>query len=266
MKTVNLFLIVLFYSVSYPQSDEIKLLNQTEKLYGKVIIIKTSVIEFKQDSTGFIYELDKKDINYLKPANGDTIWFNKLDESVYLQNSGNGQNFSFGIKRATVFLSYNFLGKHKVTSGGVSGDPNVNSGISLGIEFDFIKAETDVVNIGFGAIYQFSRKQINSNGGFNFIPLYAFFKLYMISGENAKAIKAYLVPAFGYNFFYGDKKYTGGLEINGGVYNSFGLGILVGNKLDVKLLYQFNRGYMDANDKKIEILYRSLDLHCGYYF
>ncbi len=273
MKTVNLFLFFIFYSVAYSQSDEIKLLDQNEPLIGKIILIKPTTVQFIQNSNGLLFEFDRKDINYLKSENGDTIWFNILNnykntsENINIKNTG--QNISLGNRRATIFFSYNFLGKYKLTTSGYSGNPDVNSGISVGLDFDFIKSKTDIVLIGLGAIYQFSRKQINTNGAFSFVPLYAFFKLGIAGTGDItgfEKIKIYLVPAFGYNFFYGDKKYSGGAEISGGFYNSFGFGILVNRKLDLKLLYQFNRGCIETADKKNEVLYRSLDLHCGYYF
>lgn len=104
------------------------------------------------------------------------------------------------------------------------------------------------------------RKPENINGDFNFIPLYAFIKLGLLNEEK---VKLYVCPTLGYNFFNGDNKYSGSLDLEGGLYNSIGLGLLVRNKLDIKLLYQFNRG--STNSAK-EVVYTAFNLNFGYYF
>ncbi|HSP87483.1 MAG TPA: hypothetical protein VLN45_05080 [Ignavibacteriaceae bacterium] len=255
MKTVILFLMFLFSSESFSQSDEIKLWGEKEPLLGKIKLIKITSVEF-HDSTGLLHEFDNKEINYLKASGKDTIWFNKRDGTI--------------TKRVTVFFSYDFLGEHKPTLNNL-GTHDVNAGISLGAEFDFLKTYGDAIKFGVGAIYQFSRKPINSFGSFNFIPIYAYIKLGMVNeqtSEDEEKFKIYFMPTLGYNFFYGNGKYSGGLELDGGLYNSLGLGTLIRNKLDIKLNYKLNRGSIFNKKKKeeLEISYKSFGLYFGYYF
>ena len=259
----------MFYSIAYSQSDEIKLWNQNEPLYGKVIVIKSSTVEFKEDSTGFSYEFNKEEVNYIKASNGDTVWFKRYADEINNSKNNdiaiNAQNISDNNKKITLFFSYNFSGTHESSLDSASGSLDVNAAMSLGFEVDIIKTAEERVKLGLGAMYQFPRQQENVDGDFNFIPFYAFIKLDLLSDEK---IKLYVIPTIGYNLFNGDSKYSGDLELNGGIYNSVGLGLIVRNNLDIKLLYQFNRGsvYFDTIDKEAKIVYKSFGLHCGYYF
>ncbi len=263
MKKLCIFFALLFCSISYSQSDEIKLVSKSESLYGKVIIIKSSMVEFR-DSTGLLFEFKPEEINFIRPAKGDTLWFNKHSsektESDF--DSRDINNLEYNNKKITLFLSYNFAGTHE-SNLSYPGSLNVYAGISFGAEYDFIIVAQDRIKFGVGAMYQFPRKLENVKGSFNFIPIYAFVKLGMLNREK---IKIYAIPTIGYNIFSGDKNYFGNISLSGRVFNSFGLGLLIKNNLDVKFLYQFNRGSGKLDSVDYKINYTNFNLNFGYYF
>ncbi|HSP87482.1 MAG TPA: hypothetical protein VLN45_05075 [Ignavibacteriaceae bacterium] len=270
---ISFIALTVFCTFSYSQSDEIKLFKQNDPLFGKVIIIRNNTVEFKQDSTEFLYEFHKKDINYLKSFKGDTIWFRNNSNDIVENEPGETVSEDFNsdsfiivrYKRLTLFFNYTFTGNHEISISNESAELDVTDGISIGVEVDLIKGSEEKIKLGMGLLYQFPRKQKEVEGDFNFIPLYAFLKLSFI---NSPDVRVYAIPELGYNFYNGDKDYSGPLELNGGVYTAVGFGILVKNNLDLRFLYQVNRGTVSHEllTEDIKVVYSSFGFQCGYYF
>lgn len=71
-------LFVLFWVVmSYAQDDAVDKmqLRNGQVLLGKVEIVKTDVVNFKEKETGLSYETAKKDIRYILLSNGEVLTF-----------------------------------------------------------------------------------------------------------------------------------------------------------------------------------------------
>jgi hypothetical protein len=225
------------------------------------------MVEFREAGSNLLYEFFIDDVNYVRMADGDTIWFRKYvdDELNASFNYDNRYIPPPRIKRMTLYFSYSFSGLHDPNLFDATSEEDVNAGISLGFEFDFLNTANHSIKAGAGLLYQFPRKPVNSNGNFNFVPLYVYFKLGLPKRE---FIQPYFIPAFGYNFFNGDDKYSKDINMSGGFYNSIGFGMIIKYNLDIKLLYQFNRGTINfkSSGEEKEVIYSNLSLFFGYYF
>jgi hypothetical protein len=273
MKYLTLLLIILFHSATFSQLDEIKVWDYEEPLFGKIIIIKAHTTQFKQDSTGFLFEFENSQVNYIKGRKSDTLWITKKNKyssdneiSAYSEVELKNDIKSLGSKkRITLFFGYTFSGEHKASIGTVAGSLDINPAMNIGVELDAYKTSNEMFKLGLGVIYQFPRQQKKVKGSFGFIPLFAFFKLALINTNN---IRLYFIPALGYNFFTGDEDYSGNLTTKGELYNSVGAGFLINNRFDLKLQYHVNRGSatIEQLNDKIKVNYNSFSLNMGIYF
>ena len=68
------FLGIICYAQDSTTVDKMELRNG-QVLIGKVQIIKTDVVDFKEKDTGLSYETAKKEIRYIQLANGKILTF-----------------------------------------------------------------------------------------------------------------------------------------------------------------------------------------------
>ncbi len=84
MKRLLVLLVVTFLISAYAQdepADKMELRNG-QVLIGKVEVIKTDVVNFKEKDSELTYETAKKDIRYIKLTNGKILTF----EDYYQQD------------------------------------------------------------------------------------------------------------------------------------------------------------------------------------
>ena len=132
-------------------------------------------------------------------------------------------------------ISLDLAGTHKVSGFGNSGSLSVNPSFTIGAEI--LRPIGDKAVAGLGLMYLFPREQeVSGSGNFNFVTAYGSAVIDLF-GQSENLITA-LVLNIGYNFIYsGDRNYTGGLSLKGGIY--WGAGVRVGfNNLFIQGLYK----------------------------
>jgi hypothetical protein len=166
-------------------------------------------------------------------------------------------------------FSVQMLGKHKTTPSSISGVKDVNTGVSMSIEF-FHRFHR-FIELGAGVEYQFARELENISRDFNFIPIYATLKV----PAGFKKVNPYLIGRLGYNFFRGDDQYMGmGVnysDLKGGLCYSFGGGanllsfwLFQSNYyLFTEIIYSANRGNVTSGGSPMDIDYSKLDIIIG---
>jgi len=82
MKSLLLLIILVFSSTISAQTHQTDtldtiILRDGETLKGKVLIVKTDMVEFVEESTSIIYEYDKTKINLIILSSGKIIDFIK---------------------------------------------------------------------------------------------------------------------------------------------------------------------------------------------
>ena len=85
-KTLKILMFVLFTTtVAFAQSkdfsnmDKLKLTNGNF-VFGKVLKVKTTLIEFKDAETGLLFEYEKNKIKYVVLSNGKILTFKNTQE------------------------------------------------------------------------------------------------------------------------------------------------------------------------------------------
>lgn len=160
-------------------------------------------------------------------------------------------------------LAMDLAGNHSVSLQGLTGDKNVNTSFSIGVEI--LGCKDEVFNFGGGVLYLVPREQeIKDSGEFNFIPIYAIGKL-NLAEEASNGVS--IILNVGYNLiFNGDTNYKGMFSLNGGLL--FGGGIRYSiNKFYVEALYKSLNGsasYEDQDQKiNFDITYTTLSVGLG---
>ena len=165
-------------------------------------------------------------------------------------------------------FSIQTFGTHKTTPSSIYSPKNVNTGVSLSIEFfhrfhRFIEA-------GAGVEYQFARELKNVSGGFNFIPIYAALRI----PAGFKKVNPYLIGRIGYNFFRGDSLYMTGINYQdpkGGLCYSFGGGANLfsfwlfqsNSYVFTEINYSVNRGKGTSGGSPMDVNYSKVDIIIG---
>jgi hypothetical protein len=279
MKKLGILFVLFFISLSYAQSDELKLKKEENPYSGKVVLIKQNVVQFRMDSTEFVFEFNKQDIEYIKASNGKIVKFDVNSDVKPVQDTiKNGpvkNNYnqvedkdldSFASEKIglTVHFIYQLSGTHEVSMPGASGSLDVNSAVAIGCEYDAVTI-LHFLKIGGGFNYQLPRAQVKVDGSFHFIPVYAFAKF---GGFKPKRTNIYFTPEFGYNFFLGDEKYAGPLDLIGDTFFGLGVGLIVNNRMDIRAMYNRFNGSAELSgySGKIKVAYTCFSLYAGYYF
>lgn len=134
-------------------------------------------------------------------------------------------------------------GKVKLTEK-VEGWPNVSvendteMGFSVGGEFFYDLNES--LAVGAGAEYQLNRKNEGAEKGFNFIPIYAL-------GRFQIDPTFFLTGKIGYNLFQVEDL-DEELKTKGGLFFGFGGGAILGDKLQLELLYSIHNGKFEYEE------------------
>lgn len=186
----------------------------------------------------------------------------KAEASTY-QNPDN-ETFlaiSFDLKGENVFSG-------TVKEGGVKGKGDLTEdadyGISLSAEQYGYLSRYAALGLGIG--FQFKRSLEETTGKFGFLPLYAAFKMRIISEED---YHVYAVGHLGYNFLLANFSYLDQCDANGGLYYAGGLGVSY-NSYVFQVLYSVSNGSIkysnslagDKIDRDVE--YSKIGLYVGY--
>jgi len=77
MKKIMVLYILLFAMISFAQTEDLDKmeLKDGKVIMGKVEIIKTDVVDFRESETNLLYETSKKDINYILLSTGKVLTF-----------------------------------------------------------------------------------------------------------------------------------------------------------------------------------------------
>ena len=165
-------------------------------------------------------------------------------------------------------FSVQTLGKHKTTPSSINSARDVNTGVSISIEF--FQRFHRFIELGAGVEYQFARGQENISGAFNFIPIYAALRI----PAGFKKVNPYLIGRIGYNFFRGDDLYMAGanyIDPKGGLCYSFGGGANLfsfwlfqsNNYVFTEIIYSVNRGNGTYDGSPMDVDYSKLDIIIG---
>jgi hypothetical protein len=135
--------------------------------------------------------------------------------------------------------SYDLSGTGKM--GSLEND--VEAGWSLAAEY--YMPVINVLQIGGGAEYQFSRSASGGTGGnFNFIPVYGAVRVVI----PIPTVKPYAIGRIGYNFFLGDDDFKGGTDLKGGLTYGLGAGVILFKFVLVEGQYSVNKGSLGSTD------------------
>ncbi len=164
----------------------------------------------------------------------------------------------------TLKIGADIAGDHKISGNisdyNISGKDDVETSFSLSGEY--IKR---VQNFEFGAglTLMVPRSLDEYTGDFYFIPVYGLFK---IRSESEK-IAHYFTGHFGYSFFLGDNEYEArGISLKNDLYLAGGLGVIIGNKWQVEVLYTSNNGEIEIYGQNFEVEYKKVTLSLGITF
>jgi hypothetical protein len=161
-------------------------------------------------------------------------------------------------------FTLDLAGNHSASLQELTGDKNVNTSYSLGIEI--FGCKDDVFNFGGGIMYLAPREQeIKDSGKFNFIPIYAIGKLNLADEASNGAS---IILNIGYNLiFNGDTNYAGMFSLNGGLLFGGGIRYSIYN-FYVEALYKSLNGsasYEDQDSKiNFDITYTTLSIGIGF--
>ena len=152
------------------------------------------------------------------------------------------------------------------------GDSTTSPGITLTAEEIYYVLPT--IGIGAGISYQTTRKEPDSGGHFNFIPIYGLVRVRsMPTGSNNYA---FATAQFGYNYFVADHEYAGAgnYVMSNGAYAGLGGGYVFG-RMQVEALYTVDQGRLSGNDNdslgahysiSADAAYHKISLSIGYIF
>jgi len=160
----------------------------------------------------------------------------------------------------TVKIGLDMQGEHVVSIQGVSATENVDTGLSLTLEYG--NQINENMLIGCGITSQLPRAQERFAGDFSFLPIYGLVKV----GAGSSDISPYFIGQLGYNFFMGDDLYKGTGVLEGGMYYGFGGGIIFQKGPQVELLYSVNNGSVEWIGYEYDIEYSKVTLSFGYNF
>lgn len=263
MLKLGILLFSFFFSVVYAQSDELKLRNEEKPYLGKILLIKEDVVRFKLDSTNFVFEFDKSNIDYIKSASGNITKFSdkeieKLPEKPVEYDGILGA----GYKSLGLYFSFQFTGEQNISVSGFTGKVDVKAAAAMGIEFDLINV-MDYLRIGPGLMYYFPRTVRNTEASFNFVPIYGFIKY---GSDRLNRVSFYFMGALGYNIFSGNSEYSGDFKMDGDIYYGFGAGLIFSDRLDVRGFYNRNQGNIELPEPfgSTKIIYSFYAIYLGY--
>ena len=163
-------------------------------------------------------------------------------------------------------FSVQTLGKHKTTPSSIDSARDVNTGVSISIEF--FQRFHRFIEVGAGVEYQFARELENISGEFNFIPIYAALRI----PAGFKKVNPYLIGRIGYNFFRGDDLYVANdKDPKGGLYYSFGGGANLfsfllfqsNNYIFTEIIYSVNRWNGTFEGSPMDVDYSKVDIIIG---
>lgn len=156
--------------------------------------------------------------------------------------------------RCSIKIEVDTLGRHKVLRKGLEGlggSKNVETGISLSIEYgsEYGSINDTSIKLGIGTTYQIPRSLKNFEGDFNFIPIYSLIKICSVTNEPT----TYLIGQLGYNVLYeGESDYKGELSLRGGIYYGIGVGLILNHNFQIEALYSINKGEGDYSGGTVE--------------
>ncbi len=136
------------------------------------------------------------------------------------------------------------LGTWEVSDGGYSDDGDQEIGYFLGGEFS--TGLSPLISLGGGVTYQFERadKDADGDGGFNFVPIYAFAHINL----PAALADFFVAGHIGYNLlFVSDDSDS---DTSGGIYYALGGGLKFPLGFQFELLYTMNNGEIEDADFK----------------
>lgn len=239
MIKLGILLFLFFFSLVYAQSDELKLRNEEKPYLGRVLLIKQDVVRFKLDSTNFVFEFDKSNIDYIKSASGKIIRFNGQEiEHLPEEPVDHDGILRAGYRNLGLYFSFQFTGEQNISLSGFSGKVDVRPAAAMGIEFDLINV-MNYLRVGPGVMYYFPRTVRNTEASFNFVPIYGFIKY---GSDRFNRVSFYFMGALGYNIFSGNSEYSGDFKMDGDIYYGVGAGLIFNDRLDVRGFYNRNQG------------------------
>ncbi len=167
-------------------------------------------------------------------------------------------------------ISVQVMGDHVVSLLGLTGNEDVEIGLSVG--FDLFYRFHNNFKAGVGAETQFNRSQESYPGDFKFLPVYGV----ICFPIDLEYLTPYAIARIGYGFFFGETEYTGTSgKLTGGLYYSFGGGIeflrfKILNQDRVLILeatYSGNQGSIEESylgyDFKGDVRYSRIDISFG---
>jgi len=157
-------------------------------------------------------------------------------------------------------ISIDLLGNHSAKILSQSGDLDVNSALTFGVEFS--KKTTNTFVLGAGVSYLMDREQeIKGSGNFNFVPIYAIGRIQI--GNTEDSVIPSIVGNIGYNIlFTGDSSYRGKASLKGGIYFAAGLRLEF-SMIFIEGLYKSFQGSATISSIEIDVNYTTLSIGAG---
>jgi hypothetical protein len=252
-----LLLLILFPVILSAQGIDttfrVQYKDNRPEIFGTDMKIVQSVIKFKEMFTGKIINIPKADIEYIKTPNGYIFFEEKIYRLDYATNK---------MVRFFLFGGANFFGNY-VTEGNTY-RPKISGSGSMEIDLSLLQnrelMKTFDFKVGLGAEYQFANSITNIPGKFNFI---SFFGTTSLCFLNEEPICPKLFARYGTNILHGSADYPGNENFSGSFYLSAGLGVFFAHRFEIRAAYTMNKAYVERNQVKSPINYRTLDLNLG---
>ncbi len=165
---------------------------------------------------------------------------------------------------AQIKVGVDLNGEHKISGEGVSETEEVETGFSFGVE-NFWEVDS-MISFGLGTEYQIGRSQVDFDGDFRFESIYGVIKL-NINSKKSKGTPTYILGRFGYNFFYGDSDYTGGIfgfDLGNGFCFGVGGGLSFNEKVNIEAIYSINNGVAEIENLDFDIKYSRIIISVGF--
>ncbi|NLI09601.1 MAG: hypothetical protein GX447_02440 [Elusimicrobia bacterium] len=258
--------LIMFLCGNILFADEIVKKDTGEVLQGQFIEIKTNEYYRIKTADGKVYQIPWENTHYVK--------FEEIPQEIKIfkqtiphslsspeYDSKKIENeYKKAKDQSFLKMTIDMGGKQKISGEGLSNSADINTAFSFSFEFMF---PSDMRNkLGIGVTYQFPRSIKDSEGDFNFVPLYAFLKMPL---GNENDLSGYFLGHLGYNFFMGDDDYKLIGDLSGGLYYGAGIGFQSQNIL-FEFLYSVNNGSYKVLDYNFDVKYSKIGLSIGFIF
>jgi hypothetical protein len=164
------------------------------------------------------------------------------------------------VTKTQINFGIDWFGTHSIDSF------DFDSGPGISPSFEVMSQKSEGALIGIGLEYQIGRGFIDSgfdDARYGFVPIYLVGKIPL--GES-ETIRPEFILNGGFDFMTGNTAYSGGVDLNGGLYGAIGLGINYHTGFNLQLMYRSFSGGASAYGDHVSITQHNPSLIIGWRF